>query len=425
MCIFNYQNTVMIMVMGGEFLPQYSGSYKTWDNPGKDYVKHNPETINPNGLRDIAGAHYPSIGLYDVTDPDYQEYMMQCLKMCYIDTVNYYVERDVDIEPDKTIWGRNFDTLVIPMLRKYGLSATLRLAGPARYADKDGNLDKPFNSLLDKLGDSVAKLNGRPLVAQFSINGITPEAINKWKENYALSHNGVKPFFMTPQTGYQLITVDWPSACDGQFGWIELDERKPINEYEENYGDYWRYADLDTAKQNHDKMVERAKKYKENRMVPFYAESLTPAFDDVSVWAWNLGHGPRKIDGGENGELYEYKWQSAIKNKSPMVVIPTWDDWGEGTTIEPSLDYGVTYLELTKKYAAQYKGIESHNVSLELPVWIYKIRKSTDNKAILSDMDKASELIANGEYANAEALVKPYVKNTAIPVSSTEFFERN
>ena len=107
-----------------------------------------------------------------------------------------------------------------------------------------------------------------------------------------------------------------------------------------------------------------------------------------------------------------------------MVVIPTWDDWGEGTTIEPSLDYGVTYLELTKKYASQYKGIDSHDVTLELPLWIYKIRKSTDDKSILADMKKASLLIAEGKYFEAETLVKPYVNKLGIPESSYSFFEK-
>ena len=422
--IENSEQKIMIFVMGMQMIPKYSGKYEVWNNPGKDYIKHDPEKMTDKGLRDIASVYYPSIGLYDVTDPDYQEYAMQCLKMCYVDIVNYYIESDVDIASNKTAWGVNFEQLVIPMLKKYGFAGAARIAMPIRCVDADGRIDKTFNAILEKFGDNIATINGRPMLPQFSIHNMNPETVKMWKQSWAEAHNGIEPFFMTPQTGYQLVTVDWPSVADGQFGWIELDERKPINEYAENVGDYGKYADLETAKLNHDLMVERAKRYKENGKVTFYAESVTPAFDDVAVWAWNLGYPPRKIEGGENGELYEYKWQSVLKNEPPMVTIPTWDDWGEGTAIEPALEYGIKRLEITRKYAAAYKGIEPNTASLELPGWIYKIRKTTDSKDILDDMQKASDLIANGNFNEAEAIVKPYVNMLQIPQSSTELFEK-
>ncbi len=96
---------------------------------------------------------------------------------------------------------------------------------------------------------------------------------------------------------------------------------------------------------------------------------------------------------------------------------------GEATTIEPSLEYGTTYLEITRKYAAEYKGIEANTANLELPGWIYKIRKTTTDAEILTMMDIASQLIADGYYDLAETLVEPYVEITGIPATSTELFE--
>ena len=412
---------VMAFVMGGAMLPEYNGEYKTWNNKGEVF-KHEPDKTTEDGLRDIASVNYPSIGLYDVTDPDYQEYMMQLCKMCYIDTLNYYVQTDKDILADETVWGKNFNSLVCPMLKKYGLSSSARIPGPGTYAQADGSVNKLFNSLVNMLGDTALKINGRPVIAQFSVDGITPDAVEAWKKDYAASHNGTEPFFMTIQTYNHLKSSGWPAVADGQFGWIELDEGSNINSYQSNVGVYSRYADLETAKINHDKIVNRAKNYKEDGVVTFYSESVTPAFDDVAVWAWGAGQ-PRKIEGGQNGELYEYKWQSVIKNQPDMVTIPTWDDWGEGTTIEPTLQYGIKYLEITRKYAAEYKGVDANTADLELPGWIYKIRKTTNDKAILADMDKASDLIAEGKYAEAEAIVKPYVASCGIPSASTEYFE--
>ena len=106
-----------------------------------------------------------------------------------------------------------------------------------------------------------------------------------------------------------------------------------------------------------------------------------------------------------------------------MVDIVTWDDWGEATVIEPTLEYGVEYLEITRKYAAEFKGIEANTASLELPGWIYKIRKTTTDKAILDKMAEASELIAKGKFDEAEAIVKPYVASLNIPETSKDFFQ--
>ena len=109
---------VVAVIMGRARLPEISGKYNTWQNSGKD-LAHNPDKVDENGLRDIASVYYPSIGLYDVTDPDYQEYMMQLCKMTYIDTINYYVSSVSDLK-DGSWWGDSFKKTTLPLLEKYG-----------------------------------------------------------------------------------------------------------------------------------------------------------------------------------------------------------------------------------------------------------------------------------------------------------------
>ena len=412
---------VVAIVMGGERTAAYSGSYSTWNNPGKE-LKHQPDKVDENGLRDIASTLYPSIGLYDVTDPDYQEYMMQLCKMTYVDTINYYIENTARLN-EGAWWGDNLKNNVIPMLRKYGLNSTARLTRPINSmssADDTASIINAFSNIINTLDDTVLKIDGRPVLAQFTMQGVNAQTVEDWKIEHFAKY-GVVPFFMLAQReGY--LSEDWLQSVDGYFGWVDADFGGKLSlQGSQRVGDYKYYVTAEQAIINHDLHVQQINELVEQGKISFYSESVTPGFDDVAVWAWGNSE-PRKIERGENCELYVYKWQSVIKNNAQMVTIPTWEDWGESSGIEPTLQYGVDYLEATRKYAAEYKGIEANTASLELPGWIYKIRKTTEDKEILAVMDTASQLIADSKYDEAEALVRPYVTSLNIPATSKEFF---
>ena len=398
-----------------------TGGYGTWSNSGKE-LKHQPDKTTEDGLRDIASVYYPSIGLYDVTDPDYQEYMMQLCKMTYIDTLNYYIGTLSEVK-DGAWWGDNLENNVVPMLEKYGLYATARLEKPINSMKSESDsatVIEGFTTILDKLGDRVLRIDGRPVIAQFSMLGLTPEMVEDWKVEY-FSKYGTVPFFMaTAYEGY--MSDDWNGTLDGYYGWVGLEDKTKLGlEFLKDNGDYTDYVTLEQALNNHPLQIKRIEELFKQGKISFYSESVTPSFDDIAVWGWNTS--PHKIEGGENNELYEFKWQSAVANNAQMVTIPTWDDWGESSTIEPTLQYGIDRLEITRKYAAEYKGIEANTASLELPGWIYKIRKSTTDTNILADMDRASDLIAEARYDEAEEIVKPYVASLNIPASSKDFFD--
>jgi hypothetical protein len=57
-----------------------------------------------------------------------------------------------------------------------------------------------------------------------------------------------------------------------------------------------------------------------------------------------------------SGGFYAQWWDKVYKNDPDFVMICSWNEWHEGSEIEPSLEYGDTYLRLTKDYASRYKG---------------------------------------------------------------------
>lgn len=56
-----------------------------------------------------------------------------------------------------------------------------------------------------------------------------------------------------------------------------------------------------------------------------------------------------------NGEYYRETWQAAIASSPDSVIITSFNEWVEGTMIEPSASYGNLYLDITAQEAARYK----------------------------------------------------------------------
>jgi hypothetical protein len=84
-----------------------------------------------------------------------------------------------------------------------------------------------------------------------------------------------------------------------------------------------------------------------------WAAGVIPGWDESRVQP------PRrdaKVFPRRDGALYEENWKAALANSADWVTITSFNEWFEGTQIEPSAAYGNKYLDLTQKYAYQWKG---------------------------------------------------------------------
>jgi hypothetical protein len=75
-----------------------------------------------------------------------------------------------------------------------------------------------------------------------------------------------------------------------------------------------------------------------------------PGYNDVGVRP-NSGF----ARGRDGGGYYAQSWQAALASSPNWVVITSFNEWPEGTYIEPSVAYGDAYLGLTAQYAAQFR----------------------------------------------------------------------
>ena len=79
------------------------------------------------------------------------------------------------------------------------------------------------------------------------------------------------------------------------------------------------------------------------------AATVLPGYDDTRV-----RDGVKPLP-REDGAVYNASWDVAIASDPDWVLICSFNEWHEGSEIEPSLQDGTRYMELTAVHAARFK----------------------------------------------------------------------
>ncbi len=76
--------------------------------------------------------------------------------------------------------------------------------------------------------------------------------------------------------------------------------------------------------------------------------TIIPGYDDTKIRKPGLK--AERL----NGEAYRVLWEEAIKANPDWVLITSWNEWHEGSEIEPSWEDGDRYVKLTSDYARRF-----------------------------------------------------------------------
>ena len=326
-----------------------------------------------NGQPSIASHYHPLIGPYDSGDPAVIEYHLLLMKLSGIDgmIVDWYGLSDLY---DYPIIHRNTAAL-FTAAAKLGLRIGIcyedqtvpKLVEAKRLAagDRAQHARREMDWLRANWFREPAylKVGGKPVLLSFGWAGLS-EA--EWEK--VLAPPGGAPLYLSQHRRRSVAagTFDWPQPQRGLAG---------LDTY---------YASIPDGQ--------------------IFLPVAFPRFHDIYKEAGVHDSYGRIAD--EGGRTFTRTLERALKSGAPLVQIATWNDWGEGTQIEPSRELGYRDLEATQRLRRKHvdAGFPAVPEDLRLPRRLWSLRgRQTRRPGIKAELDEVARLLASDARTEARA----------------------
>jgi len=328
------------------------------------------------GRRLVASNYYPLIGPYDSGDPDVLECHLLMMKIAGIDgvIVDWYGLTDYR---DYALLHRN-TTRLLQQCEKLQMSFVICYEDqtlPALVKASRLTESSMVTHAVEEINwlsrywfksSSYVRLRDRPVLLSFGHDGLTPQ---QWSHCVKLLDKPIAYYSQDTMRPGAAGGFNWPSPHQG------LDQ--------------------------YNRFLEMAKKWPSLIPVAF------PRFDDVYQRAGVGDSFPRIHD--QAGQVLKRTLKLCMNTKAPIVQIATWNDWGEGTQIEPSLEHGFRDLELIQAFVRDElsRGTTFTTNDLRLPNEILMLKRS--QRSVPIDVLRSSvDFILKGNTQMARSLLEPY-----------------
>lgn len=349
----------------------YWGYHWTMNNRNPDQVV--------NGRRDIASHFYPLIGPYSSKDPDVAEYHLLLMKYAGIDGVliDWYGTYNVnDYKPN--LEGSNN---LIEMSARVGLefgivyedrtTAAVVNAGQATTKVEAAKTDFEYITENYFPKDNYIRIDGNPLALAWT--PIEIESPVEWTQILEVTDPNINYLALWYQIG------DLGNNGDGEYAWV--------------YG----------GNRNH---LQDLRSFYSNRInqFPLGIGAAYPGFVDFyveggvgNIIGWEIPH---------NGTLtINQTLDLATKNNVDYLQLVTWNDFGEGTMIEPSIEFGYSFLTTIQDFT----GVEYDETVLDLIFHLYNLRKEyAGNDAIQGQLNEVFNLLIQLKIDDASLILNEY-----------------
>jgi len=344
---------------------------------------YDPEATNAFGERKIASWYYPLIGPYDSADPIVLEYHVLLMKLAGIDGVivdwygtdNFY---DYAINNERT-----------KALFDYTRRAHLKFA----LCYEDQTIQQEINSGFISATATIAHAQQTLLYLQ--TNYFTDPSFLQWSNCPVLLNFG--PQYFKSASQWQAIFSTLPTASRPAF--FTEDDRIDSAVGAFDWPPMWLTQAPGTGGVLSGTALEQyLSKFDQKAAAwPAFISSAFPRFHDIYKQA-----GVRDYWGylgDSSGEVLRTTLSRAMTNASTYVQIVTWNDFGEGTVVEPTKEYGYRDLGIIQDLRRQYlePAFAYHTNHLMLATRVHNLRRQCGtNSALSAELNQAFTNIVNG-----------------------------
>lgn len=284
------------------------------------------EGVAPEAHDIASSTHYPAKGAYDSHDPAIIDRHIDEAKASGVDGFIC------------TWWGRGtFDdrafATVLERARLKDFAVTIYWeTAPGQGEAQVERAAADLTHVLERYGRNPAflKVEGKPVL--FVYGRVMGEvAARRWPEIIARTRARAPSDFLLIADGY---TEAFARLFDGVHtynicGWVQRKTPEELRAL--SRGSFASAVDL--AKRN----------------AKIACVTIIPGYDDTKIRKPGL-----KAD-RQDGATYEVLWEEAIRADPDWILITSWNEWHEGSEIEPSWEDGDRYLRLTAKHAPLFK----------------------------------------------------------------------
>ena len=359
----------------------------------------NPDAIDASGERQIASWYYPLIGPYDSCDPAVLEYHVLLMKLAGVDgiIVDWYGSAgylDYGDNNDATLKllqyarraGLKFSLCYEDQTIQHLIEAHFITATNAIPHARQDMLYVQTNFFADP---SYLRLNGKPVLLNFGPQYFTGPT--NWAEIFSILQTSNQPAFFTEdnRNAAGAGAFDWPpmwmSQVPGTGGILSVAALKTY------------LAEFD----------QKAAAW------PVFISSAFPRFHDIYQRA-----GVRNFWGylgDRQGDTLRETLNRGMTNNSAIVQIVTWNDFGEGTMVEPTRENGYRDLGIVQDSRRQFlePAFPNNTNDLTLALRLYELRQQNKtNTFIAIKLDQIFTNIVAGQLKITDLALSELGKRT-------------
>jgi hypothetical protein len=340
------------------YLPWFqSKSYDGYWGQHWTMANRNPDQSDANGLQQIASYYNPLIGAYSSSDPYLQEYHFLLMKLAGIDGVifDWYGSRDVH---DYGLIKTATETF-IPKLENVDLEFSIMYEDRVAYME---SLNTPMTPVARAQQDfeyirdvyftsaNYLEFDGIKCISMFGPHYISQAT--QWDSIYEVFLENEQPYLLSLWGMKAALGTHFK----GEFLWVSEDHLQAKTYYYNTYADS-NYMTIDSA-------------------YPGFASYYEAGGWTDGINSWVLPQ--------YDGLTFVESLNASTAASSDFIQIITWNDFGEGTMIEPTSQNGFMYLQMLQEYT----GVSYSEADLAVCVRLYNARiKYRDNSTVMNLLD--------------------------------------